>query len=108
MCYGSILSESLARAAKAHRCQNCQRTIEPGKLYHKQVVIDGRDFIPSKWCETCAAIMDEERDSADGCTMVVPGEGEVRYSAKNIGWKKIRADIKALRERFKKRTGSPS
>ncbi len=55
MCYGNILEASMRHARKAHRCTGCNRMIEPGRAYLRQVIVDGRSFETSNWCLRCHA-----------------------------------------------------
>jgi hypothetical protein len=46
-------AESVVHARKHHKCCECNRTIQPGELYHKVFGKQDGDIFHDKWCAHC-------------------------------------------------------
>lgn len=55
MCHAQILSASIVRARKQHRCCLCARTITPGRRYRREAQVAEGDFAAHTYCRTCAS-----------------------------------------------------
>ena len=102
MCYGSILSDSLCRAAKSVRCWSCDRIIDKGKM--KRVIIQKvegeRGLQSAHYCEVCSVVNQEDVWSEGEC--VVAGERDIRDSVRGR-WKKVLAWIREQRQERKRK-----
>ena len=83
MCYGNILEASMRHARKAHRCTGCNRMIDPGRAYLRQVLVDGRSFETSNWCLRCHATFSVvAHETGESCVEDVDGyAAEMRRDA---------------------------
>jgi hypothetical protein len=95
MCYGTILSESLARAAKSHRCEGCDRPIEKGELHRVSSIKEEGEIGRTRLCRVCAATIHASMDphDGDGCYYGDFGNDGVKDVG---GWKKVLAAWRSM------------
>lgn len=109
MCYGTILSASLMRAAKTHKCRQCLRVIGEGERYWKQVgKYEDGEFYLSKLCEACHATLSIDADDEAGCYARDFGLDETKSLARNFGWRSILKRLRAFRAAISKPPRAPS
>lgn len=86
MCYGETLSAAIVRARKQHRCDDCGRKIEPGKLYHRSTAVDHGDFSMMKICRTCY-LAETAHPSVEGEACWELSDGEARANLRQEPWR---------------------
>jgi hypothetical protein len=107
MCHGQILGDSIRRARKPRRCEECGRTIEPGEKYRRFIYIEsrGEPLEESTTCPTCCALgMALANEGPDACWTL----GEVRENLREViqaggseTARAVRAWVRKAMERFK-------
>jgi hypothetical protein len=101
MCYGTILSEKLARAAKSHRCEGCGRVIGEGELHHVQSVAFEGAVGTQRAHVSCVGTAEARRSvDDDGCYIGDFGHQAVKEAG---GWRKVLASCRELVKRLRPR-----
>jgi hypothetical protein len=83
MCHGQILDDSIRRARKPRRCEECGRTIEPGEKYRRFVYVASRGdpLEDTATCPTCSALGTAlVNEGPDACWTL----GEVRENLREL------------------------
>jgi hypothetical protein len=52
---GLLLSDRRIKAKRAHTCNSCKRTIQPGEHYRRQFAIFDGEPVTYKMCSDCIA-----------------------------------------------------
>ena len=116
MCYGSIISASLARAKNSRPCASCGEIIRQGARHVSQLSVDpwhwmSGKYVPSKisrdhYCAACWGMMSVRADADDGCYRALDESSETKAEAvKLVGWRAAIAAIRSIAKGNKRRFG---
>lgn len=105
MCHGQILNEQLRKARKLHECRSCTRPIPPGQEYVSRVWSFDGSLGYAKFCKTCFAKHEVMQDAdGDSCRpFVVEDDSPTKDIASYLGWKTMRAKMKAALDSLRSR-----
>ena len=100
-----VLSHTKPRARKAHKCGECNRTIEPGETYERTAGVADGYFETYITCEQCVAVREWLAKVCSGWVYTMVGEDLQEHFREGYGIWLGRAAI-GVRRKWRKRNGS--
>lgn len=102
MCYGNILEDSMRKARRSHRCDECGRVIQPSEVYHRQAEVQDEFVFALKNCARChvywLAWYDIGEDDGDGCYSVGSVRAQLSDAVACVGVGLMKAALRKARQ----------